>query len=136
MVDIKQYLDEYKSWIVADPSRQSDAVFIRLPMFFYGYDESIAIKVTEKDGNLILSDCHSTFDYFEYLDIEFDDYRVFLDKLRKKHGEKLDRIMKTYGIILDGNVFRMTVSGTDYCSFARYLGYFIQALALIANIDL
>lgn len=125
-MDIEKVVDQYKELTTVRRSSEGDAHFIALPFFYPDYDESIAIKVTvQDDGRPLFSDCHTTFDYLEDRDIELDDYR-----------EKLDRIMKNYGLILDGNVFRMPVPSDDDGVVKCYLGYFVQALTLIARIDL
>ena len=123
MIDIDKFLDEYRNSMIVNYC--DDCVIIGLPFFHYGHDEGIAIRLDEKDGGLVLSDCHTTEDYLDAQGIELADF-----------GERLEKIIKRFGLVHDGNVFRKKVPGPVDNSFKRYLGYFIQALSIIANIDI
>ncbi|MDE7438904.1 MAG: DUF1828 domain-containing protein [Clostridia bacterium] len=126
MIDVKRIIEKYKNSVKITDGQDKDAVFISFPFFFPNSDDSIAIRVTNADNGLpILSDCHVTCDYLEINGIDIEDYR-----------DRLEVIMKRYGLILDGNVFRMTVPSDDDLYVEIYLGYFVQALTLIANISL
>lgn len=123
MVNINKFLDEYRKDTIVNYF--DDCVIIGLPFFHYGHDESIAIRIDEKEDGLVLSDCHTTEDYLEAQGVELADF-----------GERLEKIIKRFGLVHDGNVFRKIVPSPVENSFKRYLGYFIQALSIIANIDL
>ena len=124
MINIEKILDLYRKNTTVKYG--NTGIFITLPFFHTKSDESILIKVTEnEDGLPVFSDCHTTKDYLDMRDIELDDY-----------SERLEKVIKRFGLMYDGNVFRMTVPSTEENYIELYLGYFIQALSIIANIDL
>ena len=126
MIDVERILDDYRNDTTVRYGNSDDSVFITLPFFHTKTDESVAIKVTEQqDGLPVLSDCHTTIDYLEERGVEPDDY-----------SERLEQILKRFGLRRDGNVFRMTVPSADDTYIKLYLGYFIQAISIIANIDI
>lgn len=124
MFEINEFLDTYRKDTHSDLG--STGYFAAPPFFFYGHDESIAIRFSEdEEGNIYFSDCHVTLDFLEVEDIDITLYQ-----------DKLQKILARYDMVLDGNVFRMKVYNSAPNTIERYLGYFIQALCLIANIDL
>ena len=124
MIDVKKMLDLYRKNTTVQYG--NDCIFIALPFFHTKSDESILIKVCEnEDGLPVFSDCHTTVDYLEERDVSLADY-----------AERLEKAIRRFGLIQDENVFRMTVPSTDDTYVELYLGYFIQALSVIANIDL
>lgn len=126
MFDITKVLESYRNSVRVSEDSSGEAIFLTLPFYYSQSDESIAIKITEtEDGRPVLSDCHTAFDYLEERDVEIEEY-----------AEKLEKIKKRYGLIQDGNVFRLTVPTNDITYVKLYLGYFIQALSLIANLDI
>ena len=124
MIDIERILDLYRK--DTRVRHDEDCIFITPPFYHSKSDESIAIRVTEAENGLItLSDCHTTEDYLELRDVYLNEY-----------SERLERVIKRFGLIHDGNVFRITVPSREDNYIEFYLGYFIQALSIIANIDL
>ena len=124
MIDTERILNLYREHTTINQG--NGCVFIIPPFFHTKSDDGILIKVTEnEDGLPVFSDCHTTEDYLELRDVELDDY-----------SERLEKVIKRFGLVHDGNVFRMTVPSPDDTYVELYLGYFIQALSVIANIDL
>ena len=124
MIDIEKLLDVYRAQTTVREG--NGCIFVNMPFFYPGSDDSIAIKITEnEEGLLTLSDCHSTLDHLELKDVELSDYR-----------DRLKRIIKRFGLVQDGNVFRMTIPSLQELYIEIYLGYFVQAMTLIAHIDL
>ena len=124
MVNIEKILDLYREDTTV--RRGEGCVFILLPFFHTKSDDGITIKVSEdEDGLPVLSDCHTTVDYLELRDVELSDY-----------SDRLKKIIRRFGLTLDGNVIRATVPSLDENYVEIYLGYFIQALSIIANIDI
>lgn len=124
MIDIEKFLDRYRKDTMI--RHGNDCIFVALPFFYTKSDESIMIKISENENGLpVFSDCHTTEDYLELRDVELADY-----------GERLEKIIRQFGLVHDGNVFRMTVPSLEETYIELYLGYFIQALSIIANIDL
>ena len=124
MIDIERTLDLYRKDTTVRYG--NGCTFISLPFFHTKSDDSIVIKVSENaDGLPVFSDCRTTVEYLEERDVELADY-----------SERLEKITRRFGLIRDENVFRMTVPSADDIYVELYLGYFIQALSIIANIDL
>ena len=124
MIDIEKILDRYRKSTTVRYG--SDCIFVSFPFFYTKSDESIIIKISENENGLpVFSDCHTTEDYLELRDVELTDY-----------SERLVKIIRQFGLVHDGNVFRMTVPSLDDIYVELYLGYFIQALSIIAHIDL
>lgn len=124
MIDIEKILERYRRNTAV--SYGNGGIFVSLPFFYTKSDEGIMIKISENEQGLpVLSDCHTTEDYLEFRDVELADY-----------SERLEKVIRQFGLVHDGNVFRMTVPSLEDNYVEIYLGYFIQALSIIANIDL
>ena len=124
MIDVERLLDLYRKNTTVNCG--DGCIFITPPFFHTKSDDSITIKVSESDGGLpVFSDCHTTIDYLEERDIYISD-----------HDKRLQKIIRRFGLTMDKNVFRLQVPSTDDTYVELYLGYFIQALSVIANIDL
>ena len=124
MIDIEKFLDRYRNNTTVRYG--NGCIFITPPFFYPKTDDSIVIKVTENEqGLIVLSDCHTTQDYLDELDVELSDYE-----------DKLQKIIKKFGLVHDGNVFRMTIPSLQDVYIDIYFGYFIQALSLIAHIHI
>lgn len=121
MTDIRKILETY-----GRIEERNGSFFIINSFFFLGSDESVSLRINEtEDGSFILSDCGSTMDYLEIEDINIADYE-----------ESLRAILNRYNITFDSGVFqKVTGSNTEF-SLKLSLGYFIQGLTLIANIDM
>lgn len=124
MIDVEKLLDEYREDITI--RYQNDNVFIALPFYHLNSDESIALRLYEtEDGRPIITDCGTTRDYTDLMDIRLKDYR-----------EKLDKIKKRFFLEEENGAFVMTMPTNSLVSVQNHLGYFIQAISIIANIDL
>ncbi len=124
MIDIAELLDQYRKDITV--RNNGDAVFIALPFYHIDSDESIALRFSEtEDGRPVISDCGTTMDYLELKDIRIENYR-----------EKLDAIKERFFIEENNGAFVMTMPTNSLVYVQNHLGYFIQAISIIANIDL
>lgn len=124
MIDIAELLDQYRKDITV--RNNGGAVFIALPFYHIDSDESIALRFSEtEDGRPVISDCGTTMDYLELKDIRIKDYR-----------EKLDAIKERFFIEENNGAFVMTMPTNSLVYVQNHLGYFIQAISIIANIDL
>ena len=124
MIDVERILDLYRKNTTVKCG--DSGIFIALPFFHTKSDESILIKVYEnEDGLPVFSDCHTTVDYLELRGVSLTDY-----------GKRLENVIRRFGLVHDKDVFRMTVPSLEDIYIELYLGYFIQALSIIANIDL
>ena len=124
MIDVKQLIGEYcKNTTVRV---KENYILVTPPFFHIENDESIALRFSEaEDGRPIITDCGTTTDYLEIRDINLKNYQ-----------EKLDAIKKRFFIEEKDGVFSMAIPSVDLQRVAVYLGYFIQAVCVIANIDL
>lgn len=100
-----------------------DWAIFGLPVFHLGHPDGIAIRLARKNGELTVSDCRTTTDYLYADNIDLDDYR-----------DKLERIMNKFDVTRDGEVFRKIIH--NHVDPFREIGYFMEAISLIANIDL
>lgn len=125
MIDIKELIDGYfKSAIIRD---RGDYIIVTPHFFHIESDESIALKFSQtEDGRPVITDCGTTKDYLEITNINIKDYR-----------EKLETIKERFFIEEDENGAFFMIMPTDSLPAAyNYIGYFIQAISIIANIDL
>ena len=125
MIDVEKLTEEYFKSITI---RHRDGCILATPMFFHiGNDESIALKFSEtEDGRPIVTDCGTTRDYLEIMEINLKIYQ-----------DKLNAIKERFFIEEDENGAFVMVIPTDTLNRVQvFLGYFIQAISIIANIDL
>ena len=124
MINITEFLDRYRADISVRYG--NGCVFIALPFYHVGSNESIALRFSEtKDGRPVITDCGTTKDHLELTDIQIENYR-----------EKLNAIKERFYIEEDNGAFIMEMP-TDSIEYVKmHLGYFIQAISIIANIDL
>ena len=124
MTDIAQLVEEYSKSVKI---RQSgEFVFLTPPFFHPESDESIALRFSQtEDGRPVITDCKTTVEYLESRDIDIEDYR-----------EKLEKIKKRFFLEEEDGVFKTTLPTDSINYVKKSLGYFIQAISLIANIDL
>ena len=124
MINIEKLIEAYSKSVKI--KSDGDCIFVTLPFYHIDSDESIALRFSEtKDGRPIVTDCGTTRDYLEITDINLEDYQ-----------DKLNAIKERFFIEEDDGVFIMTMPTDSITSVKNHLGYFIQALSLIANIDL
>ena len=124
MIDVEDLLEEYSKSIRV---RQSgDFIFVTPPFFHIESDESIALRFSQTDdGRPIITDCGNTIDYLDLRGISIGGYR-----------EKLEAIKKRFFLEEEDGAFKMTLPTDSLNYVKKSLGYFIQAISLIANIDL
>ena len=124
MIDIEKFLDEYREDITV---RYGDGkVFITPPFYHVESYDSIALRFSEtEDGRPVITDCRTTRNYLESMDINIAAYR-----------EKLNAIKERFCIEEENGAFIMTMPTNSPNYVKRSLGYFIQAISIIANIDL
>lgn len=124
MIDIENLLDRYREEITVRSG--NSGVFIALPFYHLNSNDSIALKFSEtKEGRPVITDCGTTRDYLELMDINLKDYR-----------EKLNAIKKRFWLEEENGAFIMTVPTNSLPYVFNHIGYFIQAISIIANIDL
>lgn len=103
-----------------------DFVIVTPAFYFLGTSESIAIRISEDElGRPIFSDCHTTFDYLDEIGIDLNNFQ-----------DKLNVIKEKYDLSMEENSFTLKVPTNQDIYIIKYLGFFIQAISLIANIDI
>ena len=124
MLDIQLLIDEYAK---STGIRYSgDTVFLTPPFFHIESDESIALRFSQtEDGRPIISDCGTTLDYLELRGININRYR-----------EKLEAVKKRFFLEEENGAFTTTLPTDSLNYIKKALGYFIEAVCVIANIDL
>lgn len=123
-MDINKILDNYRNDI---RYREFDGKYIvALPIFFPGSHNSIAIRLeADTQGRPSISDCHTTLDYLDEMGVDIN-----------KYSSKLEKIMTRYGLVQNDREFTLNVPTDNEDYLTKYLGYFVQAISLIANIDM
>ena len=125
MIDIEKLLDRYREDITVRRS-ENGYVIVAPPFYHLESNDSIALKFSEtEDGRPVITDCGTTRDYLELMEIDLKDYR-----------EKLDAVKKRFWLEEENGAFIMTVPTNDPLYVMNHIGYFIQAISIIANIDL
>lgn len=124
MIDIKEIFKNYYDNI--SYREFNGAYIIAIPFFFPNSMNSIAIKISfDELERPILSDCHTTLDYLDEMDIDINEYQP-----------KLKKIMNRYDLKIEDRAFTLAVPTTQSYYLTKYLGFFIQSLSLIANINI
>lgn len=124
MIDINDIFKNYKDNI--SYREFNGSYIIAVPFFFPNSSDSIAIKISfDELDRPILSDCHTTLDYLDETGIDVNAYR-----------QKLEKIMHKYDLDMEDRAFKLAVPTTQPYYLTKYLGFFIQALSLIAGIDI
>lgn len=103
-------------------------ILITTLIFLPGYDESIALSVEKDDtaeDTYTLCDCHSVSDFWEARDIAPFSFT-----------EKIARIMVRYGLFMEENSFCAKMYAEKPENLHSALWRFLQALAVLANVDL
>lgn len=102
----------------------NDFVILGLPFFFVGSRDSVALRINEDEkGRPIIGDCGLTVKYLEEKDVNLDDYH-----------DKLSNIIDCFNLFRDGDSFCIKAPTNQPLYFVNYVGFFIQALSLIAYI--
>ncbi len=124
-MQIEELMKKFKRSMILKESNEEDGewAILGLPLFHLGHPDGIAIRLTRKNGELIVSDCHTTTDYLYADNIDLEDY-----------PEKLAKIMRKFDVFQDGEIFRKVIHNHD--NPFREIGYFMEAISLIAYIDL
>lgn len=102
------------------------AHIVAIPFFFPNSCSSIAIKISfDELGRPLISDCHTTLDYLDEMEVDID-----------RHKQKLQKIMRRYDLKRNDREFSLAVPTDQPYYLTKYLGFFVQALSLIANVNI
>lgn len=123
MFSINEILEKY---ILKVSKVREDTYIINPDIYLDGYNESLAFLIQNiSDECVRISDCHVVWNYLEMNGIE---------PLRYK--EKIDKILKRTGVCLDENTFYIEQEYTSIDQIHSMINSLLQAIFLIANIDL
>lgn len=126
MFDVEELVKKFCDSIRIKHSGSGEYTFVTPHFFHIENDESIALRFSQtEDGRPVITDCGTTRDYLELMYINLSDYK-----------EKLDKIKERFFIEEEDGAFKMTIPTDSYLQVLNYVGYFIQAISIIANIDL
>ncbi len=123
-MDINIALEDFKSRMYIRES-YGEQHFI-MPFFLMGSDDSLPLKFYEENGVLYISDSGATFDHLTnmYVDVY-------------KYSEKIEKVKERFGLREgDYHAFVMAFPSDQVISVEMFVGYYIQALSVIANIDI
>lgn len=124
MINVDELIESIAKFTTV--KRSENYVIVTPPFYHIESDESIALKFSETaEGTPVITDCGTTKDYLELTYVSLENYR-----------EKLDAIKKRFFIEEAGGIFSMTIPTYDLQTALTYIGYFLQAISIIANIDL
>lgn len=125
MIDLIEIIKDFTAHVSARAS-EGGARYYSVPFFHYGSDESIAIKVSElSDGRPVVTDCGTTYDYWEMNDIA-----------PARYENRINAVMEKFGLTRDGKVFSMVINGVSPLFVRDSLSDFLSALCILAHIDL
>lgn len=123
MFSINEILEKY---ILRVSKVREDTYIINPDIYLDGYNESLAIVIQNiSDECIRISDCHVVWNYLEMNGIE-----------PLKYKEKIDKILKRTGVCLDENTLYIQQKYTSIDQIHSMINSLLQAIFLIANIDL
>ena len=123
MFSINEILEKY---ILRVSKVREDTYIINPDIYLDGYNESLAFLIQNiSDECVRISDCHVVWNYLEMNGIE-----------PLKYKEKIDKILKRTGVCLDENTFYIEQEYTSIDQIHSMINSLLQAIFLIANIDL
>ena len=123
MFSIDQILEKY---VLRVSKVREDTYIINPDIYLDNYNESLAFLIQNiSDECMRISDCHVVWDYLEMNGIE-----------PLKHKEKIDKILERTGVCLDENTLYIQQKYTSIDQIHSMINSLLQAIFLIANIDL
>ncbi len=123
-MDISKIIEDYKAR--THVNKEGDYYYLIMPFFHKESSDSIRLRFFEENGELYISDCGDTAEYLDIMYIDIEEYRDTIEKIK-------ERFELTEGKYHE---FIMHFPSDQVISIEMYLGYFIQALSLIANVDI
>lgn len=123
MFSIDQILEKY---ILRMAKVREDTYIINPDIYLDNYNESLAFLIQNiSDECMRISDCHVVWDYLEINGIDPLEYK-----------EKIDKILKRTDVCLDENTLYIEQKYTSIDQIHFMMNSLLQAIFLIANIDL
>ncbi len=123
-MDITTVIEDFKQRIRLQKEECGDSYLIA-PFFQRYSDQSVTLKFYQQNDDLYLSDCGTTLQYLydRYLDVE-------------SYREKIQKIKKRFFLTEENGEFILQFPSDQIISIEMFVGFFVQALTLIANVDI
>ncbi|MCM1130302.1 MAG: DUF1828 domain-containing protein [Roseburia sp.] len=123
-MDYQEFKDGYYKMVKI--TEQKDSFIIALPTFHPFTSDCLQICfITLSDGRVKLTDCGTTLEYLEEVYITLSSYKA-----------KVDCILKRFGCKFEDGLLVCELSTGSASQVRSLVGNFIEAIALIANIDI
>lgn len=117
-----QYRDLFNNYIQEFCIREhAEFATVAPPIFFNGYNESIAFSVRKLENGYLITDCHSVTDYWEYMAIDPAQYQ-----------ERIAAICDFFEVYFDGNLLCKQTLGHDDNRLQHTLAELLQAMIFLA----
>ncbi len=122
-MDFQEVIDDYKAHTRLRVCEGES--YLIFPFFHCREDDSVPLRFFERDGESYLSDCGSTFEHLDNCYVEIESKR-----------EQIERVKKRFRLTEEKGELLMRFSSEQTVVMEMQLGYFIQAISVIGNIDL
>ena len=123
-MDYQEFLAAYKNMMKI--TEHKDNFIIALPSFHPFTSDCLQIRfITLPDGRVKLTDCGTTLEYLEEMYLTLTPYK-----------EKLDRILERFACKFEDGVLVCELPTGAGSQVRSWVGSFIEAIALLANIDI
>ncbi|MDE6241871.1 MAG: DUF1828 domain-containing protein [Anaeroplasmataceae bacterium] len=123
-MDYQEFKEGYYKMVKI--TEHKDDFILALPPFHPFTSDCLQIRfITLPDGRVKLTDCGTTLEYLEEVYLTLTPYK-----------EKVDRILERFSCKLEDGVLICELPTGSASQVRSWVGSFIEAIALIANIDI
>ena len=123
-MDYQEFRDGYYNMVKI--TEHKDDFIIALPTFHPFTSDCLQIRfITLPDGRVKLTDCGTTLEYLEEVYLTLTPYK-----------EKVNRILERFNCKFEEGVLLCELPTGSASQVRSWVGNFIEAIALIANIDI
>lgn len=123
-MDYQEFLAAYKN--MTKITEHKDSFIIALPAFHPFTSDCLQIHfITLPDGRIKLTDCGTTLEYLEEVYLTLTPYK-----------EKVDCILERFRCKLEDGVLICELPTGSASQVRSWVGNFIEAIALLANVDI
>ncbi len=124
MADIERVLEDLKERVHL--RKEGDAYYLISPFFHANESESVPLRFFREGDSLFLSDCGSTF-------VTMDNRYIDISAVR----DRLERAKRRFFLTeRERGELVMEFPSDQVISIEMFLGYFIQGISVIANLDI
>ncbi|MDE6661410.1 MAG: DUF1828 domain-containing protein [Anaeroplasmataceae bacterium] len=123
-MDYQEFLEAYKNMMKI--TEHKDDFIIALPTFHPFTSDCLQIRfITLPDGRVKLTDCGTTLEYLEEVYLTLTPYK-----------EKVNRILERFNCKIEDRLLVCELPTGSGSQVRSWVGNFIEAIALLANIDI